>query len=508
MRLPFRRHHWAGLTAVVLLLTLVPAGVQLAVHGTRSAAEASSVASSSGPVDGPAPTPNRPNILLITTDDMADGDLRWMPRTRAWLQQQGADLTDFISPHPLCCPARAEILTGQYAQNNGVRHNKGSRGGWAAYRGRAAQNIGAWLRAGGYETAFAGKFLNGYETTGGLLPGWDHWNPTLAGTYNPYDFWAYDDGSPQLHRGIHITDWLGAQTNRYVEEFAATSKPFFIWASYVAPHTMTDPTTHRWVPPISAERHARLFPAARPPSMSKPTYRRTNKGSNLGVFPSSEVWRLTDVEIVRMFRARIRSLQGVDEAVDATMRTLQATGQLDNTYVFFTSDNGYLMGEHNLMGKNFPYEGALQIPGLVRGPGIAPGTRSRMTSLVDLAPTFLDIAGATAGHRVDGVSLLPYLRGLGGGYRTSLIQAGHVKRAWLWRGVRTARYTYARYPRRGFVELYDRKVNPHQRRNVARDPDYARVVKELERRRKALADCAGPERCNRDFGAVPRPRRR
>lgn len=488
----------AGLTAAVLFVSLAPAGVELA-QASQEPKE-----TRSAPVDGPLPA--RPNILLITTDDMAEGDLRYMPRTRAWLKKQGVDLADLISPHPLCCPARAEILTGQYAQNNGVRHNKGRHGGWAAYRDHAGRNIGASLRESGYETAFAGKFLNGYSSSSEPVPGWDHWNPTLAGTYNPYDFTSFEDGTPRFHSGIHITDWLGAQTNRYVEEFAGTGKPFFIWASYIAPHKMTDLTTRRWVPPIPAARHARLFADARPPSMSKPTYRRTNKGARRSVFPPEEVWRLTDVEIIRMFRARIRSLQGVDEAVDATMRTLQATGQLDNTYVFFTSDNGYLMGEHNLMGKNFPYEGALQIPGLVRGPGIAPGTRVRTTSLVDLAPTFLDIAGAAAGHRVDGVSLLPYLRGLGGGYTTSLIQAGASDRPWLWRGVRTGRYTYAKYPRRGFVELYDRKVDPHERRNVAAKPAYAPVLKELERRRKALVGCAGPEACRRDFGAVPRPR--
>ena len=155
-------------------------------------------------------------------------------------------------------------------------------------------------------------------------------------------------------------------------------------------------------------------------------------------------------------RARIRSLQSLDEQVAASSPTLRATGELGDTYVFFTSDNGYLLGEHRLHGKNLPYEESLTVPLLVRGPGLPRGAvRPAQYGLVDLAPTFLDLAGARRGARVlDGRSMLRTLRQGGGGYRHYLIQAGTRDVPWWWRGVRSNRFVYVRYTS-GFEELYD-----------------------------------------------------
>ena len=94
-------------------------------------------------------------------DDMAQSDLLWMPRTRQLIGDRGVSVPDFLSNHPLCCPARAEILTGQYAQNNGVRHNRGPRGGYDALA-RPGNTVASWLQDVGYRTAFVGKYLNGW----------------------------------------------------------------------------------------------------------------------------------------------------------------------------------------------------------------------------------------------------------------------------------------------------------------------------------------------------------
>ena len=132
----------------------------------------------------PPPSPqSAPNIVLITTDDQTVTDLAKMPITRRLLKEQGVTFSG-ISPHPLCCPARAEILTGQFAQNNGVRGNVGSQGGYQALD--TSSTVATWLRDAGYQTAFMGKFLNGYQgaSINDPAPGWDEWHPTVAGAYN------------------------------------------------------------------------------------------------------------------------------------------------------------------------------------------------------------------------------------------------------------------------------------------------------------------------------------
>jgi arylsulfatase A-like enzyme len=213
----------------------------------------------------------------------------------------------------------------------------------------------------------------------------------------------------------------------------------------------------------------------------------------------------------RDFADRIRSLQSVDDAVARTFRHLRAAGVLGDTYVMFTSDNGYLIGEHRYIGKILPYEPALRVPLLVRGPGIAPGSHTASTvTTVDLASTITDLAGVTPGRTPDGVSLVPLLHGGPPPARdTTLIQAGGLGSGprtapWLYRGVRTARYTFAVWDDQGppFPELYDRSVDPDELLNVADDPRYAAVVEALSARLQALQDCAGAA-CNTEFGPLP-----
>ena len=138
--------------------------------------------------------PTRPNLVFVLTDDMRDDDLDHMPITRRLLADQGMEFTDAISPHPLCCPARAQLATGQYAQNNGVQHNRGVHGGFQALD--PTQEASTWFRSNGYRTGFVGKFLNGYGPRDVRPDGWTRWDALTRGVYDYVDFSMTGDGDP------------------------------------------------------------------------------------------------------------------------------------------------------------------------------------------------------------------------------------------------------------------------------------------------------------------------
>ena len=209
------------------------------------------------------PVPLAPNIVLITSDDQTLYDMRWMPRTRHLLGDKGATFTNAFSPHPLCCPARAEILTGQYAQNNGVRTNSGPFGGLQALNSRV-DTIGPWLQDAGYFTAFAGKFLHGFFGFTRPFPGWDRFDPIVEGKglYRYYNFAVSHSGDVRWHRGIHESTFLSRNGAQAIRSAVAQDRPFFLWESHVAPHDSR--VGGHWGPPIPARADRHLFQRARP----------------------------------------------------------------------------------------------------------------------------------------------------------------------------------------------------------------------------------------------------
>lgn len=441
--------------------------------------------------DGVTPPPvaaaQRPNIVLITTDDMTRTDLRWMPLTRKLLVDRGANLTMFLSNHPLCCPARAEILTGQYGHNNGVHSNGGDNGGYQALRDKG-NHVGRWLQRSGYRTAFVGKHLNHWARTRHRQPGWTIFNPILKGTFTPQGLTMFRDGRPKRYPGVYTADLIGDFTHAYVRRFAASKRPFFIWASHVPPHEMR--WKGRWGPPVPPRRYRNVYPEAVPPSLTHPAFNEADVTDKPAWVQARN--RVSRTRMIRFHRARIRSLRAVDDQVGRLVRVLRRTGELSNTAIVFTSDNGFQLGEHRAVGKNYPYEASVRVPLAVRGPGIQAGTVSSASySLVDLAPTFTDLAGARAGRRVDGASMLNTLRGEGEGYTTVLTQAAwRGKQPWWWRGLRSKDHVYVRYAG-GFEELYDLAVDPGEERNVAGVPEYQAVLDEQRALLSRLRSCTG-----------------
>jgi N-acetylglucosamine-6-sulfatase len=480
---------------VTVLLSLGVVAGAGAVVVPASASEAAATAT-------PARASTRPNIVFITTDDQRADDMQWMPFTRRLLGGSGVTFENGISPHPLCCPARAEFVTGQYGQNNGVHHNKGEQGGYPALKDKA-NTVGRWLDAAGYQTAMVGKYMNGYQPDKASLKGWDRWNPSIRGVYTFTNTRFYNDGSPRLHTE-HVDDVVTSYASSYIREFSGRNAPFFVWASNLAPHDASVKGGD-FVPPFAAPRHKGTMKGIDPPSLLADSFaQRVVDGP--GAFRDASFRTTVRSRHVH----RIESLQAVDEGVRDIVRTLKRTGEWDDTYIVFTSDNGFMMGEHGLMSKNYIFEEALRVPMIVKVPGRLSGTISSVpVTSVDLAPTIADLAGVTPQRSVDGVSFAHLLTGESSDWRdTQLIQTGtddpSPEPGWDTRGVRTDRYTYGMNVRSGTEQLYDRQVDPFQVVNLASRVEYQQVLEELRRRTMILKNCAGSA-CSQPFALVAAP---
>lgn len=359
----------------------------------------------------------RPNIVFILADDLDAATPERMGRIRQLLRNQGTSFSRFFVSLPSCCPSRASILRGQYAHNHGVLRSSGSNGGdqrWVEL-GRESSTIATWLRERGYATALMGKYLNGYgsETTPRVAKGWDEWYAATKVTYLDYTLFENGELVPYGDRPRdYMTDVLREKAVDFVRRSAAARRPFLLYVAPKAPHG----------PLIAADRHKDDFAgeqAPRPPSFDepdvsdKPTYIKNESA----LTPAEE--RAIDV----LYRDRLRTMLAVDELVKAVVDALAETGTLANSYVFLTSDNGYLLGEHRRTAKGVPYEESVRVPLLVRGPGVAAGRTEEALALnSDLAATFAEIAGASVPGFVDGRSLLPLLRGEAPPWREVVLQ--------------------------------------------------------------------------------------
>ena len=495
-----------------------------------------------------------PNVVLITTDDQTLASLRVMKRTRAALGHRGATLETYVASYPLCCPARTTWITGQYPHNHGVIDNRPDTGGGYENLREPDRVLPAWLDAAGYDTALVGKWIHNYPE---LVPppGWDDWRglvPATATRY--YDYELADSAGGLVGYGSGDSDYQTDVFTReyavpYIRSHATDPDPFFLHVSYTAPHWgvgRNDEAGRRCASPKPfsfdtarakpAPRHANAFrnrKLPRPPSFDeedlsdKPAIVRKEK----------PITREERRDIAKRYRCELASLLAVDEGVEQIVGALESAGLDDNTYVIFTSDNGYMNGEHRLRsGKLYPYEEAIRVPMLMRGPGIAAGTRvADPVADVDLVPTIMDFAGATApgtaARPQDGRSLAPYLAGERDRARAILIEAkrppragggGAVARSFI--GVRTSRYAYIeRYELElasaeegldaqigaGALtdrELYDLRRDPYQLESVDRKRAYRRTRSALEDALAQLRICEGPS-CLLDPD-VPAPRKR
>lgn len=429
----------------------------------------------------------RPNIILVLTDDETLENQRVMTYVNSTLGTVGTTFSNAIVSFPLCCPSRASILTGQYAHNHGVLGNHAPRGGWSAFD--ETHTLATWLDAAGYFTSFTGKYLNEYGAPGNPTTaplGWDDWYAKVGAGDVYYHYWVSDDGELVYHGeepSDYSTDVYGAHAAEIVRSRAGQPEPFFLQVAPMAPHGAEGNQA------MPAPRHKGAFrtePLPQPPSFNeedvsdKPLFIQRNRPLN----------RRTIRAIQNRYRLRLESLLAVDELVQGLETALQEIGEDQNTIVIFTSDNGFLEGQHRVtQGKVLPYEESARVPLIIAGPGFQTGSAvATPVANIDLAPTIVRAAQATPDLEFDGIPLQDVLADPDSYATRPLLLETFGSLAYT--GVRTPGWVYVEYST-DERELYDLVNDPYQLDNLADDPAYADTQAALAAQLALLRDCAG-----------------
>lgn len=479
------RHHDKGsaMTSTPLLTTAAPA--------SEAALLAPAALGDAQPDARPAGS-ERPNFLFLITDDQDIETLQYMPRLHELLVDQGMTFTNMFVTEPLCCPSHVSILTGQYPHNHGILSNNPPLGGWQKFHdaGQESSTFATWLQDAGYYTGRFGKYLVGYDNTLIVPPGWSEWNSLYGGVGRYFNYSMNVNGTLVRYGNTpddYSTDVLREKVVNFIEEREANDdQPWLTFFSPSAPHG--DGVGNG--PATPAPRHQGAFAdlsAPRPPSFNEADV--SDKPPSIRNLPLLSDNQIQAID--REYRTRLESLLAVDEAIERIVDVLAAHGELENTYIFFTSDNGYHLGQHRLRnGKNQIYEEDIRVPLIVRGPGVPAGVvREQFVLNIDFAPTLAQLGQATAAEFVDGRSLVPLLQerqprpwradflveiyGLG---------SGEV------RGLRTEDMVYVEFTS-GSRELYDLRQDPYQLDSL-HDTAPPGQLRRLSRRLEKLATCA------------------
>ena len=460
---------------------VVVAAAALVAVGSGIVQGCAGILDRASPIPGTPARPRPPNLVLILSDDQRADTLWAMPHVRRLLAAHGVTFTRFYVSTPVCCPSRSSILAGQYGSHTGVFDNVGPDGGARAFSDDST--LATWLSAGGYTTGLFGKYLNGYPERGRcrIPPGWSSWHAIDSEPMNRYYGYSLNDDGVVHRYGDRAADYQPDVLARKATRFIATApEPFF---AYIAPSN-----PHR--PAVAAPQdvgYYRDLPPYRPPSFDeadvsdKPWH-----GSLPPLGPAGE----REAQRVRI--GMLQAIRSLDRDVGRVVDALRRRGALGNTVVAFTSDNGFLWGEHRLLSKTWPYEESIRVPLVVRVPWLDHAvTDSRLAVNIDLAPTFARLAGATPGLPEDGRSLVPLLRGDRVPWRSEFLlewrgrdvaaQQGPARYV----GLHTDRYVYVAYANGGH-ELYDLRRDPFQLSNLAGEPAFAPLQRQLARRLRLL----------------------
>jgi len=529
-------------------------------------------AEKAGAASASAFPPEHPSFVVIQTDDEtldqlytvfnAGGiDIPAMPNTLSMIAGRGITFNRYYVSYPLCCPSRVSLMTGRYAHNTNVRGNVQPNGGYLGFKSRGAftHNIATWLQGAGYRTIHIGKFLNGYgdepyDNGTDVPPGWSAWH-TVENADTHHYFYGYslnDNGTidgPFGDSGSWDTreygerDYFGCPTTTIEdkaclyetdvltriawEELNGTSpeQPFYLQLDYTAPHG----DFRRPAGPEPAPRHYTLFDGAPFPHDREEGFNEGNVNDKPRFIREAPYLSLNDIHTYRVYYQKaLASLRAVDDGVKVVLDTLGAQHRLSNTYIIFTSDNGFFYGEHRLTGGKFlAYEPATHLPLLIRGPGIKPGTATgELAGNIDITPTILELAGVTPDKSIDGTSLVPFFRNPelrtrrpflfesfvetndveANGEPTAQRVVKEVKRRPRaatseakasivappkdYEGIRLGPYKYIEWPD-GEKELYDINKDPNELNNIVRVPNFFPIRAFMHAQLIRLEACVG-----------------
>ncbi len=507
---------------------------------------AAAIATGPSPATGASP---KPNIVLIVTDDQTVRDLYertgsgnqgrpLMPNTLGLIRDAGVTFGRAYSSNPISCPSRTTILTGQYSFNHGIFANVFPDGSFCTIPGRIdlSRSLPVWLQDRGYRTLHYGRFLNGWGNGDDTLvpPGWDEWVTSVDTPTTPaalyYGYHLNEDGTisdqfghiGRLDPNNYFTDVITAKAVFQLDH-SDLSQPFFLELDQRAPHEdLVNP-----IGPDPAMRNAKALRRKLPPH--PPSFNEADTSDKAPFLRDSHPLYPRQIRTIKhRNRRRLQSLLAVDASVRRLLVDLDRLGELDDTYVIFMSDNGFLRGEHRFIkGKRRPYEPSTRIPLLIRGPGIPQGQTSReLVANVDIVPTILDLTGAQSTRTLDGRSLLPfatdpkarsarpillesYFGHFGfGNYEPVQAESAGARAAGqptpkTWKAIVIGRWKLIRYSK-GVYELYDLRRDPYELRSLARSRRYGPVLHFLARHLEALAQCEGAS-CRAAIPKPPRP---
>ena len=438
----------------------------------------------------------RPNIVFILLDDLRWDEVDYpfvkIPSIQR-IAREGVRFRNAFVTTPLCSPSRASYLTGQYAHKHGISDNTDH-----SPRSHELVTFPRLLRDAGYETAFVGKWHMGLDDN--PRPGIDHWVSVKGqGSYLDPEFNV--NGRRETKNG-YFTDIL----NGYVLDFLKQkhTKPFLLYISHKAVHpdltqyadgSVSDPSGGKFIP---AERHKSLYADAQIPH--RPNYAKPPEGKpsllrQIGDLPPLGPKTVTDDETIRN---RLRMLASVEDGVAEIFKMLEDQKQLDNTLIIFTSDEGYFYGEHGLsVERRLAYEESIRIPLFMRWPKlIKAGTSVEQFALnIDIAPTLLEIGGASAPKEIHGRSLVPLLRGEKVPWRDSFLVEYFSDKVFPriskmgYQALRDERWKYVHYvDLDGMDELYDLTADPYEMNNLAQRSQSADTVAQMGAKLAQLVD--------------------
>ncbi|ELT91586.1 hypothetical protein CAPTEDRAFT_122955 [Capitella teleta] len=480
----------------------------------------------------PTISSKQPNIIFILTDDqdVELGGMTPMVSAKKLIGDKGITFDNMFVTSPLCCPSRSAILTGMYNHNNRAINNSISGNCSSPQWQQTAEKetFAAHLKKQGYNTFFAGKYLNqyGYKPSGGVEhvpPGWDDWNG-LVGNSVYYNYSLSVNGKEEKHGDKYpddyLTDVISKKAERFLEnEHETFGSPFFMMLSTPACHAPFTPA------PQHRDKFANVT-APRDGSFNKYDANRHWLVRNAKHPMGNESMKLIDP----VFRNRWRTLLSVDDLITKLFTTLETKGFLEDTYVFYAADNGYHLGQLSLpYDKRQLYEFDIRVPLMVRGPGIKAGQKRKEIILnIDLAPTFIDIAGKIPPSSMDGSTfksvLLDKSTNVSSTWRTDFMvehtgeTQDNVKEcpSKSHKGVAQCfpdcvcedsynnTYSCVRSitdkgnsmycefsDSENFVELYDLSKDPHQLKNIAKSVD-PKILVGMNKRLVELTICEGP----------------